>query len=381
MSIKILIISHSLNRTGAPLALLQLIRSRPLNLDMEISLLGLRNNDLENDFKKYIDKIEIIVPNPSKNNFIDLMQRILAIPSIVKFIIKVKPNVILVNSAANSRALLIVKLLQKVFSYRIILYIHEFEEMFRYFKFLRKKTLLLADRALIVSYDQYDWLRKEIKYLKNVTLVPNAIDNKLIKEYIKYEPEENFLNFKNKYKFLITNIGMMNYRKGLDLFIKIITSLENQNQDLGFVIIGDFANMSEKKTFFKSLENYNLDRRVYITGFQNNIFKYLKYSDLTAITSRSETFSRVALESMAVGKPVVAFNIKGLKSTLPMGYPYLAKCFDIAEFSKYVLNIKNLNSEDLNILQNELIMHSSKFDIEIISKQFWNIFVEYMKDS
>mgnify|MGYP001262146537 FL=1 len=348
---------------------------------MEISLLGLRNNDLENEFKKYIDKSEIIVPNPSKNNFIDLMQRILAIPSIIKFVIKVKPNVILINSAANSRALLVSKLLQKFFSYRIILYIHEFEETFRAFRFLRKKTLLLADKALIVSYDQYHWLRKEIKFLKNVTLVPNAIDNKRIKECTKYEPEENFLNFKNKYKFLIANIGMMNYIKGLDFFIKIITYLGNQNQDLGFLIIGDFANMSEKKTFFKSLENHNLDRRVYITGFQNNIFKYLKYVDVTAITSRSETFSRAALESMAIGKPVVAFNIKGLKSTLPTGYPYLAKYFDIAEFSKHVLNIKNLNSEDLNILQNELIMHSRKFDIEIISKKFWNILVEYMKDS
>lgn len=366
---KILFISHALNSSGAPKALLELIKNKPDYLNCEVYLLGLRFNKLENEFKNYVDNIYIITPHPSSNPLKDFMQRILAIPKIIVYLLHIKPDIIIINSAANSRALIVSKFFKKFVNYRIILYVHEYGETFKAFKFLRKKTICLADKLLVVNNNQREWIKKELKCNKNIFVVPNGINKEEVNLLTSENPEDSFLSFV-KNKFVISTVGILTKIKGYDLLLNIIKTLKNQ-ENMVFVIIGDFFNTKDKQGFTSDLYRYELDRKVYITGITSNIFKYLKYSSCIAITSRSETFSRVALEGMLIGIPIVAFNIRGLRETLPSEYPYLVSPFDIQEFSIRILEIYNLSIEQKEHLKEILKGHSVKFDICKISKIFW----------
>ncbi|WP_168719247.1 glycosyltransferase [Thermosulfurimonas marina] len=372
---KILLISHSLNSSGAPKALLELIKNKPSYIDSEVCLLGLRFNDLKKEFAKYINNMKIITPYPSKNSFVDLAQRIMAIPKIIYYLIYIKPNLIVINSAANSRALIVSSLLKRIFNYKIILYVHEYEETFRAFKFLRKKTICLADKILVVNNDQEKWIKDKLGCNKNIFVIPNGINFEEIAYLIKENPEDRFLQFINKYNFIVSNVGILTKIKGFDLFLDIIKNFKGQD-DIAFVIIGDFLYDKDRYEFISKLKQEGLDDRVYITGVTKNIFKYLKYSNCVTITSRSETFSRVALESMSIGIPVIAFNIKGLRETLPSNYPYLASPFNTNEFVNLVLEIYNLSEKDRRHLKEMLKAHSIKFDIKKISNLFWKIIKE-----
>jgi glycosyltransferase involved in cell wall biosynthesis len=372
---RILLISHALNPSGAPRALLELLMNKPENFDYTIYLLGLRFNDLEKEFEKYVDDIKIITPFPKKNSFIDLFQRTIAIPKIIYYFLKVKPNIVIINSAANSRALIISRLLKKIYNYKVILYVHEYEETFRAFKFLRKKSICLADKILVVNKDQKKWIREELGCVKDIFVVPNGISFEKTNFLSMEIPEHEFQSFIGKYKFVVSTVGFLTKIKGYDLFLNIIKALK-RNSDIGFAIIGDFLYEKEKQEFITSLRLEGLDKRVYITGIVSNPYKYLKYSNCIAITSRSETFSRVALESMSLGIPIVAFNIKGLKETLPSSYPYLANPFNIIDFSNLILKIYNLPEEKKKYLSESLKAHSTKFDIKKISNLFWRIIKE-----
>jgi glycosyltransferase involved in cell wall biosynthesis len=367
---KVLIISHSLNRSGAPLALLQLIKTKPRK-PLEIFLLGLRHDDLKIDFQKYVNECYVIEPHPSKNILIDAFQRLKAIPKIIKHIIRIRPDIILINSAANSRAIIVSKILQRRFNYKIIVYVHEFNYMFRALGSIRIKTVALADKIIVVNPQQLNWLKNEIGIKKDIKVVPNTIDkDDIYKNLIYSEPDEEFLKFRKKFRFLVANIGLMSLRKGYDIYANIIDKMY-KHEDVGFVIVGDFIRFKDKEMFLKKIIEKNLLNRIYITGFTDNIFKYLKYVDVIAITSRSETFSRVALESMILGKPIVAFDIIGLRYVFPKNYLYLAKPFDVNDFIGKILEIKNLDVLKLEDLRKELILQADKFTTENISNSFW----------
>ncbi len=57
-----------------------------------------------------------------------------------------------------------------------------------------------------------------------------------------------------------------------------------------------------------------------VTGFQNDVRPYISLCDCMVLTSHSvETFSIAALESMAMGKPVVMTNIGGASEQVDNG--------------------------------------------------------------
>jgi len=72
-----------LNNSGAPISLLQLLKNKPVSVTCELAVLGTRYRDLESEFKKITPLVKTLMRYPSKNDIINGLQRILAIPSIL----------------------------------------------------------------------------------------------------------------------------------------------------------------------------------------------------------------------------------------------------------------------------------------------------------
>ena len=370
MKYKVLFITHVLNYSGAPKALFNLLRYFPKNErnNYSFKVLGLRQNYSLKDFNIVADYVEVITPYPPTNFLQKGIERFLSIPKIWKSIKNFSPNLVFINSAANSRAIILAKILKLP----VWIYVHEFDEGFIAFPKIRRQSILLADRILVTNKYQLPWI-KQVGYKGPVDILPNAFSLEE-KSPHNFSIDPSFLNFVKNFSFIVANIGFISHLKGWDLFLNVIQCLST-DPSIGFVIIGDFLKAREKSLFMNRVFKCNLQNRIFITGIKPNIIPYLNYIDCVAITSRSETFSRVILESMSFSIPVVAFKLPAFAFVFPKNYKFLAPCFDIETFASLIKDIKSMPKNQRKLLMKSYKKHLENFE----AKQVASLFAKLLK--
>ncbi len=368
---RILFISHVLDGSGAPRSLLNLLKYMPKD-NIEVDLLALRRENLKQEFEKVLNKkVFVITKKPPDNKVLKIIERIWSIPKIIYYIIKINPDVVIINSAANSRAILISRILR----YETYVFAREFDEEFAFLPKIRRKFINMADKVFCLSDNHKNWLRTEVGYKKEIVILPNGINLDEVKILSLEEPEKNYKEFTRRFDFVIASIGYLTLRKGWDYLLEIIKKLKEE-KDIGFVIIGDFLNRKERTKFLKVLKELKLEDRIYITGLTKNIFKYLKYCHLTAVTSKSEVFPRVVLESMSMGIPFIFFDVGAIKTIPPDNYSYKVEPFDIDTYVKLIKTVKKLDKKEIVELSKALKERAKKFDIKQISSEFYHNIID-----
>lgn len=359
---KVLFISHVLDGSGAPRSLLYLLRFFPEEARSHylFYLLGLRRKELLPSFQELCEEARVITASSPQTLPGKALERLQSLPAIWRYLKQVVPDLVFINSAANSRALF----LSRLAGYRTWVYVHEFDEGFVKLARLRRKAILLSERALVTNPLQITWLRKEVEFKGPVEILPNALPP-LSPPPPPKDPA--FLAFRKRYSFLLGMAGYISRLKGWDLFLEVIKGFLPYGE-MGFVVVGDFVNPSEKMAFLKEVEALGLGERFYLTGLKEDALPYLGCLDCVAITSRSETFSRVALEAMACGVPVVSFRVGSIKAVFPQGYPYLVPPFEVEKFVRCVKEIKEL--KDRTPLEKMLKARARLFEAPRIAKRF-----------
>lgn len=106
--------------------------------------------------------------------------------------------------------------------------------------------------------------------------------------------------------------------KGHDIFLKAAALVRNSVPDARFFIVGDkssaFASVLEN-----IVEEYLLGDAVTFTGRRYDAIDIMAAADVVILPSRSESLSQVAMESQAVGTPVVASRVGGLPEVVADG--------------------------------------------------------------
>jgi glycosyltransferase involved in cell wall biosynthesis len=79
--------------------------------------------------------------------------------------------------------------------------------------------------------------------------------------------------------------------------------------DASLLIVGDGY---LRKNLEKKVTEMHLANNITFTGFQENVFTYLKKMDVFVLPSRTEGTPLSILEAMSVGIPVIATNVGGI---------------------------------------------------------------------
>jgi glycosyltransferase involved in cell wall biosynthesis len=140
--------------------------------------------------------------------------------------------------------------------------------------------------------------------------------------------------------FLVLGIGFADLRKGFDLFLQIATKMLEERPKLQFLWAGDIQ-PALKAYLSGEIDAARATGRFHLTGFSKDIQALVSAADVFALTSREDPYPTVALEAIAAGVPVVAFDgaggIPDLLRTARAGE--VAKAMDTEDFRARILGL------------------------------------------
>lgn len=137
--------------------------------------------------------------------------------------------------------------------------------------------------------------KDKVKYLPDPVLNLNEIEKKKIKEQII----ENEVSSQNS----LISIGRLTQQKNFSFLIEAFKEINKKYPNLNLFILGD----GEEKNKLKNLiQKFNLEDKVYLIGFKNNIYTYLKKSKMFILTSLWEDPGFVLIEAGYMNKIVLS---------------------------------------------------------------------------
>lgn len=118
--------------------------------------------------------------------------------------------------------------------------------------------------------------------------------------------------------FVFGAVSRLRAEKGIDLLIQAFSRLAAENHEVHLHIVGTGPDEKELKTLVAQL---NIIDKVTFFGEASweSAMQQMALMDVVVVPSRFEGFGLSAAEAMAMGKPVVASNVFGLKEVVSEG--------------------------------------------------------------
>ncbi|NCG35411.1 MAG: glycosyltransferase [Dehalococcoidales bacterium] len=164
------------------------------------------------------------------------------------------------------------------------------------------------ERDILLSYYGYD----ESKLIFSTPGYDQKIFFPISKAYSRKK-----LNINNDQKTLLF-VGRLDYLKGLDIAIETIEISKKHSSFYKLLIAGGDLGSNEQEKLNLMLKKNNLDQHIHWLGSLTQEKLNLAYNsaDIVVVSSRSETFGLVCLESIATKTPVIASDVGRMKDMI-----------------------------------------------------------------
>jgi len=116
--------------------------------------------------------------------------------------------------------------------------------------------------------------------------------------------------------FVIGSASRLEPRKGQNFFLQAAKSLAQQHEQVCFIIAGDGPSARELRLLSQALD---LEDRVWFLGHRPDIEDVISAMDVFVLTSLWEGLPQVLVQSAALGKPIVTFDIEGAREVVQPG--------------------------------------------------------------
>lgn len=137
----------------------------------------------------------------------------------------------------------------------------------------------------------------------------------------------------NNEQYDVVFLGRLKEQKDPSSFVEIVNQVR-KNTEIKAVMIGegDMRTDTERK-----ISEYGLEKNIELKGFMSNPYGILANSKMLCMPSKWEGYGLVAVEALALGKPVIAAPVGGLPGIVNENCGRL--CKSNAEFADEILSL------------------------------------------
>ncbi len=163
---------------------------------------------------------------------------------------------------------------------------------------LRRQCYRWADLVVAQTDAASAWLNAHT-LARRVTVIPNAVwrDVPVLPDAPCPQPDDLIASERK----LLLAVGRLSPEKGFDALLRAFTRLGTQRAGWTLVVLGE----GEERDALRALAD---DEHVLLPGVVGNVAHWYRRASLVAITSQFEGFPNAALEALASGVPIVAFD-------------------------------------------------------------------------
>lgn len=209
-----------------------------------------------------------------------------------------------------------------------------------------------------------------------IRVIHPAVDTDIFNPKISGEKFRTSYGIKRD-EYLVGIVGRLDPVKGHYYFFKAASRLKDIGHSIKYAVIGQEENIKFEQ-MRKIAESFGLKEKVIWTGFYKNISEAIAGIDIGVIASiGSEAVSRVCLEMMACGKPVIASRVGSIPEMILDGETGLL--YDPKDSDRLSDHIKMLISNPglmEKIGQNAYLSVISKFSIDNLIENTERVYFE-----
>lgn len=345
--------------------------------EFEIELLCSQGYEKEMDiFNDLADKATVI--NMERN--ISLFKDLKSIINILKYVRKNRPNLIHAHSTKAGVYARIV-----AFFYRIpVVYnshgwaftMNVSRKKIKLYVLIEKVLAKITDLIINISdSEQKHAIDYNIAKENRMRVVYNGVDLQ------RYSLDDYRCSLLNKYEipqdsFIVGMVGRLTPQKDPITFINIAGKISSVIPNAYFILVGDGELKQQVEDRAREL---NVRDKLLITGWTDEVEKYISTFDVALLTSKWEGFGLVLAEYMAAGKPIVASDVGGIPNVIINNINGLLNHpGDVDGFTKSILNIKNNSELKKLLLENGKKIVRKKFDVKRVVKEHEQIYSEIL---
>lgn len=356
-TLNIIFIDNSLGKTGAYQSLTEVSKHLPNDINKYLLIQCKTNlNDDAND--KGFEVIEIPFLELSKSPKILLyLPRLLGNAiHLIRLVNKQSINVVHVNDLYNMLGVMVKLFYPKIkLVYHVRLLPDSYAgRIYPVWRFLIEKY---ADQIICVSEAVATNFSKPVKVIYDAIETPKWIEKSFEMQSIKL-------------------LFLANYTqgKGHELAIKAVSAALEKNPNLNLVMyggsLGQQKNLNFKNHLIDMAAELNLESKIQINDFAEDITKVYQEADILLNFSNSESFSMTTLEALAYGTPAIVTDCGGPAEIIEDGVSgMLVPVGDIEAMTKAIIELANDPSLRERFSINGRKRFEEKFNIEKQAKK------------
>jgi len=200
----------------------------------------------------------------------------------------------------------------------------------------------------------------------------------------KFSSQQMSSNIRKKYRdalrldkkdFTVITVAELIKRKNIYDIIAAIASLSDK---IRLIIVGNGTLWKELKDYVK---NEGLPKKVLFLGRRTDIPELLYISDLFVMTSLHEGLPKAMMEAMAMAKPVVAYNIRGVRDLVVDGKTgFLVPFRDVKRLAEKILFLYEHPDICKEMGKNGRKRIEKEFSLNVIIDQMKRLYTEILED-
>lgn len=224
-------------------------------------------------------------------------------------------------------------------------------------------ALRKINKVICVSSSVIDEFRS--KQLKNKsTVISNIVDTNRI-ERLAIEDVGNSDSD-------LCLVGRLTSQKNPLFFCEIVKKIKEQKPNIRAIIVGRGELKDNIERYIKA---NNLTDNLKLLGFKENPYPYMKGTKICVMPSKYEGFGLSAVEMLALGKPVIASNVGGLKDIINNDCGKLIDGFDVYDYTQAYFNLTK--QEVYQKESDRAKLTAQKFaDVENFKQKFIKLYME-----